>query len=522
MSLTLHERVGASNKIFLDLTPFASGISVSSRLPGGYMSLTARLGLSYTDAARFQRLYLMHQLVLREQSLTLFEGRIEDMALRDNGLEITAYGYFSHLNDRVYEGVWYAEDPDNPGIYSRNPGGLAPTIPNIIKDALDLCDQISVYRGWIDPDNEITDDLPQDFTEQAIQVSDLIPQLTQYGDLAPTPNYVRFAIWESRVPFLWITDMQSVQWIMRRQDITAGSLDLTLSRGNLANKIKAVYSDENGERLYYPLEPYFPDLTTEVLNRFLTSLNAILDRLDSFPGDLNAEQQATLNGVIADLNALKADISGASALLPMEPAAQQVLLTGWQEVLSNAQNDLDQLDDQGSLTGEQESEVNGIKADLMSLSQDIATFTPSYTQEYLSGFAEDSRSQERYGVIERYISMGGIPEDFARAMVEAALADMKQPQFSCGLSFTGYAYSRAGGRHPLWAVRAGDIIEVVDLIPQTAHIEAIEVDWPRLRRLEVQEATYDWDRRQLTVVPSGPYSRLDVVTALANAGPRGV
>ena len=134
----------------------------------------------------------------------------------------------------------------------------------------------------------------------------------------------------------------------------------------------------------------------------------------------------------------------------------------------------------------------------------------------------DAESQRIYPVRELILSLSaGLPATAANDARDAALIDRAYPSQDAEFTVKGAVYSTrsaglgAGGsavggimtERPKWWVRAGDVIRINDLVPDS-------VSTPRLdavRTFFILDTEYNAIADSLTVQPDRPPSRLDVL-----------
>ena len=104
---------------------------------------------------------------------------------------------------------------------------------------------------------------------------------------------------------------------------------------------------------------------------------------------------------------------------------------------------------------------------------------------------------------------------------QAAVADIlrdaqheftKRPQQQASIDITGHIMNGAGVRYPLWRVKAGDVISIIDLAARSFTNDEIDVTDP-LKTFFIKETKYDLKDNKLTVTPEFPTNRLDILTS---------
>lgn len=76
----------------------------------GFSFLRVSAKLRHVDAVRVYDMSPSQHLVLNDGIGTIFEGRIEDRKLLPDGVELTAFGYWNALRDRLITGLWSTVD----------------------------------------------------------------------------------------------------------------------------------------------------------------------------------------------------------------------------------------------------------------------------------------------------------------------------------------------------------------------------------------------------------------------------
>lgn len=115
--------------------------------------------------------------------------------------------------------------------------------------------------------------------------------------------------------------------------------------------------------------------------------------------------------------------------------------------------------------------------------------------------------------VERWqtLDLGSLP--LTTEARDAYLEDFKIAQPSTELEIRGWVQNAAGVDEPLWRVRAGDVIQIVDLLPGRYFRLSDAID--PLRTFFIRETTYDASTGVLNIAPAWPAERLD--TLIANA-----
>lgn len=102
MQLGVYEATG---RLVMDFSALASNVRMSTG-PHGLESLVADLSLSVRQAARWYSDRRTLEIRASYGPLTVWRGRLEDVAFTSDGLSITAYGAWTALGDSLYTALW--------------------------------------------------------------------------------------------------------------------------------------------------------------------------------------------------------------------------------------------------------------------------------------------------------------------------------------------------------------------------------------------------------------------------------
>ena len=106
MTLTLHAyKTPDLSEMIADWSHSARGVSFTTG-EHGYEALTAFVPLQLGDAFRYYDATPASHIVLSNGAFRAFEGRIEDRAIVDGGLQVTAFGYWREMYDFPYTALW--------------------------------------------------------------------------------------------------------------------------------------------------------------------------------------------------------------------------------------------------------------------------------------------------------------------------------------------------------------------------------------------------------------------------------
>jgi hypothetical protein len=206
-------------------------LSFETVLPGGFGSASFVLLEEYRVLYNWYTKHLGKSVVFYSPiGETLYEGRIETMDLTATDLRVSCVGWYAAANDLT-----------NGLIY---PISTAKSASDIIIDAIDLVTDWNDYNyaEILDLSTDIT---PQDFTGD-VKISESIEECLKYGDDSTPPQELHFAIWENKVPFLFIEPYpwEDPRWFVKLQNfVDLKGYSTSRSKANVYNKIQVLYDD---------------------------------------------------------------------------------------------------------------------------------------------------------------------------------------------------------------------------------------------------------------------------------------
>jgi len=118
----------------------------------------------------------------------------------------------------------------------------------------------------------------------------------------------------------------------------------------------------------------------------------------------------------------------------------------------------------------------------------------------------DRNSIEKYGLRQEVVSIGEGNVNIAELVEELMIEHKTEPTYSSTLSVTGSAFTRHGVATPLWKIRAGDLIRIMDL---DAGIEGMSGD--RLAAVSVVSRTNYNHKNRTMKISLGSGERLDIL-----------
>ena len=96
-------------------------------------------------------------------------------------------------------------------------------------------------------------------------------------------------------------------------------------------------------------------------------------------------------------------------------------------------------------------------------------------------------------------NLGEVDSGVATQRRDTELAWRKSIHPQGRFTLDGLVYDAYWNPRPLWRVRAGDVIRIADLVPDSAGLSAVTLD--RLRTFFVRRTQYDFDHHTLTIDP---------------------
>lgn len=204
------------------------GVTLETQLHGGFGRLTGSVVLSEYDRYKWYSDYLNARLLVRNSyNEVVWEGRIEDIEIfAGAGVVVDAFGYWRNFFDVPLkdEDTWDDDGPHYP--------------EDIIQAIIERnCSQIR--QEWVNMADTERDVAPYKVGNYRYP-GDLLSDLLKGGD--DEGNLVYFAIWEDRIPWLFVKE-EEVDWYVRKRDFKQ-PLRLRRSLDRMANAVIAEYSVE--------------------------------------------------------------------------------------------------------------------------------------------------------------------------------------------------------------------------------------------------------------------------------------
>lgn len=220
LTVSLYDNNLSSPTYIGDLSTQVKRLKFSTKLHGGFNTCKFDIPMDMNEAWKwFNRGngYWFYRVLVKDVQKTLFEGRLEDIALTESGLSCTFFGYFSACGDQPYSTAYNA---------------VASVVIKAILTA--SCPDISSTQTNIAATDITITSTPAD---EDLYLIDLIPRLSNYSDSNKYTWY--FAIWEDRIPYYFARSITTVDWRVKREYIN--QLSLRASTKELWNKVYTEY-----------------------------------------------------------------------------------------------------------------------------------------------------------------------------------------------------------------------------------------------------------------------------------------
>jgi len=193
-------------------------LSFSTKLPGGFFECSLLFPCDRVTAFDWYDTYLNYRLTVMEADMQVWDGRIEDLQIADDGIKVTARGYWQNSFDVPY-----------------NINYEAYTVKDIVKAVLTAaCSQISSDQSNIgDPGMTITIGY-----QDNMYPGNIIEDLGKLGDAGGTPWHI--AIWDDKIPY-YAARGTAVTWKTNIRDVNNGGALPSRSLNEIWNEVGADY-----------------------------------------------------------------------------------------------------------------------------------------------------------------------------------------------------------------------------------------------------------------------------------------
>lgn len=455
----------------------------------GFGSLSTQVPLPMLDIFEFYNLRGAPHLLVSDGSEVAYEGRVEDLAVQNNALRLTAFGYWRAMRDVRYTALWSSKKTDLWAVLTAD--DVAAALP----DRFELGNQEMLYfaprknenfssstafgmLGFTIPDESERQIVTMSFSYELVASSSWRATVTR-----------RSSTWGSL----------STEWTLDGNGSTqSGTGSLSFSAcDNLAvtlffNASAADYTGETGAT-YLKL--------TNVRVKTTTSAAVYADEIAA--------------ALVAFVNGVNSGMIGDDTMLIESPAVDlddELYLDMWPADILDGLAAIG--DDQsppkrwevGVWEGqrlhlrEKGSQASTWYIDIgqLDLERSVGSLVNSAYATYNSGAsrtaaADNEESQEVDGFIRRdVVNADTQNETLAQTYRDAFLDDgdnIVRAQISVPL-----IKDEKGGSHPIWMVRAGDKIVVRNLQPDLGDLDGV-------RRFTISQTRYDVDNDILNLTP---------------------
>ncbi len=222
MEIKLYPVDPTSTTLEDDLTFQWQNLQFSTKLPGGFSICSFQLKADLPAAWDWLSTKGFHRLVISDGNKTLWEGRIEEPRLSSGCAGVTAYGYWASMTDNPYNTAYNAN------------------MDVIFKAVLTAsCPQISSDQSHITATGgpAITSAANSSYLD--ISAQSLVLKLLDFSDTTLNAKWY-FAVWESRIPYLFTRSVTSVDWLVSLEDLA--QFKLQHRYGLLYNSVYAIYT----------------------------------------------------------------------------------------------------------------------------------------------------------------------------------------------------------------------------------------------------------------------------------------
>lgn len=487
----------------------------------GYGFLSAFVPMPMFDAFRFYNGVTVPHLIISDGAFIAYEGRVEDIAIVDGGIQIGAYGYWRAMFDTPYTALWTDTRYRNWEIVGEEDSSLRTPAKYYMDNNNRL--YVSLRQGETYTNNadygswyyEVPDEGRNDATRLEYDYDVTLPTNWKLIISSFAEGFTS-GVTETTV----VTGNGSNQTGSNQAEAITASKQIVVF--SLLNQTGGDYTN-SGET-----DDWYASVTNvrvmgstgdasnemhadEIVNDLISAVNALnstqLDSstaLVSDPGvDLqNESYEDLLPGDIAVDLAERGD--GSTPPLRYETGVWEDQQLYFRERGSMAQDWYTELSSL-SISGTIDTVYNSAYA----VYRDVKNF-PRRTAD-----SDDTPSQKRYGIT-RKISTPVKTTSATQAAItrDTVLDDSKDitPRGSITISsITG----QAGGSFPLYIVRAGDTITVQNLPP----IDSATTD--KIRKFVIKRTRYFVDEDILEVVPELDPPSLDILVSqkVAASGP---
>lgn len=502
--LAVYETPGGN--LMHELGPISSGLRIGKNEHGD-ATASWFTACTLSDGFRYYATIKGRHCVVSAFAYTLWSGRIEDIVVTDEGIEVTAFGYQRALSDAPYTGFW---SKTNIGDFEEVPVTAAGANPKMFEMSKDG----SLFYGLKkNATYAITGDTGAFYWQVPSGSQTQIKRISfDYSYVLPAVNRrLRVAVMNtdrtSAVSYdTTITGTGSGSFA---QDVSANPRDRVEIQFYNISGAATTYAGESGAN--------YLNITNLRVTASGSTIYAdeIAKALASFANGVNGTQLSTASALVQsptlDLrdevyeDQAPADILNRLVQLGDNQTPPRL----WEWGVNSDQ--VLYMRPRGSGRAWY-VEVGSIKIDtsLDALrNSSYAVYQDAYGSAVRTSTSSDPISAVRYNITRR-ASVDASTSNSTQADVhrDLALADGKDPRPRARIVIDG-VYDEHGAQHHPWRVQPGDTITVRNISP------AVSADVDRVRSFVVAETDFDTDKWKMAVTPESATLSLDVQVAAA-------
>lgn len=506
LALQIYDAPGGA--LLLDASPQASGVTIATN-EHGFESLRANIRLSFAEAFRlYDRPGLPHVALSDAAAGVAWEGRLEDVAITDGGVAITALGYWRALADAPYTALW-----SDSSVAEWRP--VLPSEDATREPARWQMDNNN--RLYLAPRKGETFGTPNYYAGEYTYETPAGGERTittvtfTYALFAPV-GWTGFLRSQTRA---WATP--AVEWSLAGNGaLQSGTVTQNLATprdricfGLYFGNAAAAYAGETGATYLR-----ITGLRVKTTTAATVTADAIAGALATYVNGINSTQISASGALIAspalDLtDELYEDEAPADILTRLAALGDNATPPKQWEV-GVWENRLLHLRVRGSAGRAWYVDAAGLELErsLETLRNAVyAVYRDAAGVTQRTAAATDAASAARYGLTRRAaLRADTTSATQAGVQRDAYLQDRKDPPARAGITIWAI-YDAAGARWPLYAVRSGDTITLRNLPP------TLSGDVDRIRTFRISRTEYKCDDDTLSVEPEEPAPSLETMLA---------
>lgn len=209
--------------------PIHRKLKFDTVLNGGFGNCSFDLVVPENLAEHIYNTYIeYHVVVVDAEGTRVYEGGIDTLSKSYAGVKVKAAGYFGY-GRHAYLNLLFT----------------TPTVSDVVNECVDLC------AWWDDNTAGIDDTTDQivaelDYTEDEIKVSDLVAEMTKFGNDAGGGDIrgLYFAVWDNQMA--WLTTEPNLKdatpdWFVFSKDLATTGTSFAFSSKDVVNKVRTAY-----------------------------------------------------------------------------------------------------------------------------------------------------------------------------------------------------------------------------------------------------------------------------------------